>query len=76
MADSDIYLKLFDTRLVLRDTAEFFRIYSAEDLKSLVHAALHNKKKMPAGIQKLYELERRIAEVRAAISLERDDARE
>jgi len=71
MADTnDIYSKLFDT-LVLRDTAAIFHIYSAQDLKDLIEAALRNKKK-PAGIQALYDLEQRITAARAAINAARE----
>jgi len=73
MADTnDIYPKLLDTLLVLRDTAEIFRIYSAQDMKRIIEAAVSNKKKMPAGIQALYDLEQRIAATRAAIDVARE----
>jgi len=69
---TDLYPKLLDILLVLRDTAEFFRVYSASDLKDLIEASLHNKKKMPEGIRRLYDLERRIAEVQALITKQRE----
>jgi hypothetical protein len=68
----DIYSKLLDARLVLRDTAEYFRIYSAQDMNRLIEAAIHNKKKVPAGIKALYDLEQRIMAVRAAIDAARE----
>ena len=68
----DIYSKLLDIILVVKGIRDRFSPYSANDLNILIDAALHNKKKMPNGIQVLYDLEQRIAAVRAAIELARE----
>ena len=66
-----LYAKILDTKLVLRDAQEYFKIYSAQDLVKLIDAAIHNKRKEPEGIKLLFDLERRIAEVRCIIEEER-----
>ena len=73
MADTrEIYSKLLDIILVVKGIRDRCSPYSATDLTILIDAALHNTKKMPNGIQVLYDLEQRIAAVRAAIELARE----
>lgn len=71
MSEDLLYGKLLDTKLVLRDTADHFKVYSAYDLVKLIEAAIQNKHKQPEGIKLLYELEKRITEVRHIIEEER-----
>jgi hypothetical protein len=66
-----LYGKILDTKLVLRDTQEYFKVYSAQDLVKLIDAAIHNKRKEPEGIKLLFDLERKITEVRCIIEDER-----
>lgn len=70
-AEDLLYSKMLDTKLVLRDTQDHFKTYSARDLVKLIEAAIHNKRKEPEGIKLLYDLEKRIAEVRHIIEEER-----
>ena len=66
-----LYFKLLDTKLVLRDTQEHFKTYSAKDLVRLIDATLQNKRKEPEGMKLLYDLEKRITEIRNIIEEER-----
>lgn len=66
-----LYGKILDTKLVLRDTQEHFNTYSAKDFIKLIHLALLNKRKEPEGIRLLFDLERRITELRCIIEEER-----
>lgn len=70
-AEDSLYGKLLDTTLVLRDTQEHFKINSAQDLIKLIKSAIHNKRKEPEGIKMLYDLEKRITEIRLIIEEER-----
>ena len=60
----NMYHKIFDTLLVLRDVASDFKIYSAADIKALIAAKLKAKRREPKGLQSLYELETMIRTVR------------
>lgn len=66
-----LYAKMLDMKLVLRDTAEHFKIYSAQDLIKLIHSSTHNKRNRPIEIQLLFDLEKRITEIRHIIEEER-----
>ena len=66
-----LYGKMLDMKLVLRDTAEHFKIYSAQDLIKLIHSSTHNKRNRPIEIQLLFDLEQRIADIRKIIEDER-----
>jgi hypothetical protein len=70
-AEDVLYGKMLDTKLVLRDTQEYFRIYSAKDLVNLIHSSIHNKRQPPKEMQMLFDLEKRITEVRHIIEEER-----
>ena len=70
-AEDVLYPKLLDLKLVLRDTQDHFMTYSARDLLNLIHSSVQNKRKQPAALDLLYELETRIAEVRHLIEQER-----
>jgi len=61
----NLYTKVLDTLLVLRYTAEHFKIRSAQDIKKLIKAKLEAKTlKEPKDLQELYNLERLISELR------------
>lgn len=66
-----LYGKMLDMKLVLRDTEEHFKIYSAQDLIKLIHSSTHNKRNRPVEIQLLFDLEKRITEIRHIIEEER-----
>lgn len=66
-----LYSKLLDTKLVLRDTQDHFKTYSAENLVKLIGTSLKNKRKEPEGMKLLYDLEKRITEIRHMIEEER-----
>ena len=70
-AEDLLYGKILDTKLVLRDAEEHFKIYSAQDLIKLIKSALLNKRKEPEGIRLLFDLEKRITEIRCIIEEER-----
>ncbi len=62
---SDLYSKVLDTLLTLRDTAEHFKIRSAQDIKKLIKAKLESKTlKEPKDLAELYKLEKMICELR------------
>ena len=62
--EDTLYHKIFDTLLVLRDVASYFKIYSAADIKNLIRAKLKAKKRAPKDLQSLYELETMIRTIR------------
>jgi hypothetical protein len=71
MAENVIYGKLLDVLVVLKDEASYFIGHSARDLVKLIQSAIHNKKRDPEGIRRLYELENRIREVRLLLEEEK-----
>ena len=71
MAENVIYGKLLDVLVVLKDEASYFIGYSARDLVKLIHSAIHNKKRDPEGIRRLYDLENRIREIRVLLEEEK-----
>ena len=60
---TELYEKLFDTLLVLRDTREHFCTYSAKDIKALIAVKLKSVRE-PRALQQLYQLETMITELR------------
>ena len=61
----NLYTKVLDTLLTLRDTAEHFKIRSAQDIKKLIKSKLESKTmKEPRDLQTLYTLEKMICELR------------
>ena len=62
--NNKIYQQLFNTLLVLRDTSEDLRCRSANDLKKVINSSIKSKRKEPSDIQKLYELEQMITDLR------------
>jgi hypothetical protein len=62
---SDLYTKILHTLLILRDTAEHFKIRSAHDIKKLIKTKLEAKTlKEPKDLGELYKLEKMISELR------------
>ena len=68
----DPYYKLFDTLLTLRDTADHFRIRSAQDLKKLIWSKLNGIRE-PKDLQILYKLEAMIADLRKALIIAKEE---
>jgi hypothetical protein len=70
----NMYHKIFDALLVLRDVAYEFKIYSAADIKALIAAKLKAKKREPKGLQSLYELETMIRTIRESFIIAKTEA--
>jgi hypothetical protein len=65
----DLYDKILNILLTLRDTAEHFKIRSAQDIKKLIKAKMDAKTlKEPKDLGKLYELEKMIADLRESLA--------
>jgi hypothetical protein len=65
----DPYHKILDTLLVIRDLREEFRTYSAYNIKNLISAKMKAKKSEPKPLQRLYDLEKMIGEIRDTLVL-------
>ena len=66
----DPYNKILDTLLILKCTAEHFKIRSAQDIKKLIQAKMAAKTlKEPKDLATLYALEKEIRELREAMDL-------
>lgn len=65
-AEDELYYKIFDTMLVLRDVHLRFQPYSPHDIKSLITSKLKAKKHDPVALLHLYKLETMIAELRTS----------
>ena len=65
----DPYYKIFDTLLVIRDIREEFKTYSAQDIQNLISAKMKAKKREPKALQRLYDLEKMIGEIRDTLVL-------
>ena len=66
---ADPYDKILNILLTLRDTAEHFKIRSAQDIKKLIKAKMDAKTlKEPKDLGKLYELEKMIADLRESLA--------
>jgi len=70
-AEDVLYAKILDVKFVLEDTHDHFNTYSARDLMNLIYSSAQNKRKPPAALELLYELETCIAEFRNLIEQER-----
>ena len=69
---TDLYTRILNTLLTLRDTAEHFKIRSAQDIKKLIDAKMTAKTlKEPKDLATLYALEKEIRELREAMDLEK-----
>ena len=67
------YIKLLNTLLTLRDTAEHFRIRSAHDLKRLIWSKLNGVRE-PKDLQILYTLEAMITDLRKTLISAKEEA--
>ena len=71
MSTEDLYTKLFNILLVLRDTRDHFKHYSTTDIKLLIKRGIKTKIKVPEPLKDLYELEQIISDLRNAFLIER-----
>ena len=62
-AEDVLYNKILDMMLVLRDTSQEFKIFSAHDIVKLISHKLRRKTE-PAELQCLFQLERMITDLR------------
>ena len=62
----DLYEKILNTLLELRDTAEHFRIRSAQDIKKLIWSKMNGVRE-PKDLQILYALEAMITDLRQSL---------
>lgn len=70
MSDHGFYGKILDIFLVLGTTREYFRTYSAQDIKKLIEAKMKAKTtREPKALQELYKLEAMIKELRQTIEI-------
>ncbi len=60
----DLYPKILDTLLVLKDVSYQFQTYSANDIKKLITAKIKAKKRGPKDLDALYNLEEMIRTIR------------
>ena len=73
----DPYNKILNILLTLRDTAEHFKIRSAQDIKNLINAKMAAKTlKEPKDLATLYALEKEIRELREAMDLAKAKSKE
>jgi len=70
--DHKLYEKILDTLLTLRDTAEHFRIRSAQDIKKLIWSKLNGVRE-PKDLQLLYKLEEMIADLRKTCIIAKEE---
>ena len=72
---TDPYDKILNILLTLRDTAEHFKIRSAQDIKKLIKAKMDAKTlKEPKDLGKLYELEKMITDLRELLAAAKSDS--
>ena len=60
----NLYYKIFDTLVVLRDVSDKFRTYSANDIKKLISSKINSKKRGPKDLELLYNLEAMLRDIR------------
>ena len=70
--DHKLYEKLLDTLLTLRDTADHFRIRSANDNKKLIWSKLNGVRE-PKELQLLYKLEAMITDLRKTLIIAKEE---
>jgi hypothetical protein len=61
-----LYEKILDTLLELRDTADHFRIRSAQDIKKLIWSKINGVRE-PKDLELLYRLEAMITDLRKTL---------
>ena len=72
MSSSDtnnLYTKILDIIIVVKEVREEFFTYSANDIKSLIASKMKNKKREPKALQHLYDLEKMITDLRQSFNL-------
>jgi hypothetical protein len=74
MSDHNLYQKILDTLLVLRDTADHFRIRSAQDIKKLITSKLKALRREPKDLEQLYRLEAMITDLRNTFLLAKEES--
>jgi hypothetical protein len=73
----DPYNKILNILLIIRDTAEHFKIRSAQDIKKLIQAKMTAKTlREPKDLATLYALEKEIRELREVMELEKEKSKE
>lgn len=70
--DHKVYEKILDILLTLRDTAEHFRIRSAQDIKKLIWSKLNGVRE-PKDLQLLYSLEAMITDLRKTLIIAKEE---
>ena len=73
---TDLYEKILDTLLVLRDVRERFQTYSASDIKALIASKMKAIKREPKALEHLYMLERMITDLRETLVTAKDEYNE
>ena len=68
-SSNDPYYKILDTIHTLKNVASEFNCYSANDIKNLINSKMKAKKREPKALQQLYDLEKRIGEIRDTLVL-------
>ena len=66
MSEDELYYKVHDMLLVLRDTRERFSTYSAKDIKGLIANKLKSVRE-PVALKELYQLESMITDLRFSL---------
>jgi len=69
MSDHEFYGKILDIFLALGTTREYFRAYSAQDIKKLIESKMKSKIREPKALQELYKLEAMIKELRQSMEI-------
>jgi len=64
-----LYTMMLDTLVVLKHVSEEFKTYSADDINKLIISKL-KKRHDPQPLKNLYDLEKRITELRMALDYE------
>jgi len=68
----DLYEKILDTLLELRDTADHFRIRSAQDIKKLIWSKMNGVRE-PKDLELLYRLEAMITDLRKTLIIAKEE---
>jgi len=69
----NLYNKIFDTLLVLRDVREQYKTYSANDIKKLILSKLNAKKRGPKDLELLFNLEAMIRDIRESFIIAKNE---
>ena len=69
----NLYYKIFDTLVVLRDVSDQFRTYSANDIKKLISSKINAKKRGPKDLELLFNLEAMIRDIRESFIVAKNE---